>query len=317
MPEISVIIPNYNGIKYLAVVLESLERQKFRDFETIIVDNGSTDGSTAFVRENYPSVILVELHENTGFAPAANAGIKRSRSPYVLLLNNDTEADENMLSELLHAAVRHPDAFSCCARMISFTDRTRLDNAGDYYTALGWAVARGKGKAADRYMKEEKVFSCCAAASLYRKDFLEKTGLFDEAHFAYLEDVDLGYRARIRGYENWYIPSAVLWHVGSGTSGSRHNPFKVRLSARNNVYMIYKNMPPAQILLNLPFLTAGFGIKAVYFMRRGMGKDYLQGLKEGIKLCRPEAKTRFGPGNIRSCIQIQLELWLNLFRVPF
>jgi GT2 family glycosyltransferase len=122
-------------------------------------------------------------------------------------------------------------------------DPTRLDDAGDYYCALGWAFARGKGESSELYDREETVFACCGAAAIYRRDVLEKIGLFDERHFAYLEDMDIGYRAQIHGYVNRYIPSAVVYHAGSGTSGSRHNAFKVRLSARNSVWLVRKNMP--------------------------------------------------------------------------
>ena len=109
----------------------------------------------------------------------------------------------------------------------------------------------------------------CGGAAIYRKKIMEKIGYFDEEHFAYLEDTDIGYRARIYGYENWYAPDAVVYHVGSGTSGSRYNHFKTRYSSRNNIYLIYKNMPLLQIILNLPFLVAGFLIKFLFTKRNG------------------------------------------------
>ena len=146
MQEVSVIIPNYNGIAYLDGVLASLERQTCRDFETILVDNGSADGSVAFVTGNYPWVHIVELPENFGFSRAVNEGIYASRTPYVLLLNNDTEVEPDFVEEMLRCIRRHENAFSCSARMIRFHQRDRIDDAGNYYCALGWAFARGKGK---------------------------------------------------------------------------------------------------------------------------------------------------------------------------
>ena len=121
--------------------------------------------------------------------------------------------------------------------MICYHDRNKLDDAGNYYSALGWAYARGKGKDIHSFEKEGRIFASCAGAAIYRKKVFEKIGYFDEEHFAYLEDIDVGYRARIFGYENWYVPAALVYHVGSGTSGSRYNQFKTRYSSRNNIYL--------------------------------------------------------------------------------
>ena len=242
IPEVTVIIPNVNGMAYLDGVLSGLECQTVKDFEVILVDNGSRDGSCAFVAASYPWVHLIELPENFGFCRAVNEGIKASRSPYVLLLNNDIEVTDNFIEEMTAAISQHTNAFSCAARMIQFHDRDKLDDAGNYYCALGWAYARGKGKDIRTYEKEEKIFASCAGAAIYRRKIFDKIGYFDEEHFAYLEDMDVGYRARINGYENWYAPKAMVYHVGSGTSGSKYNSFKVKLAARNNVYLNYKNM---------------------------------------------------------------------------
>ncbi|MDO5136332.1 MAG: glycosyltransferase family 2 protein [Eubacteriales bacterium] len=314
MQEVSVIIPNYNGIAYLDGVLSSLERQTLRDFEVILVDNGSTDGSASFVAFAYPWVRLIQLSENFGFSRAVNEGIRAARSPYVLLLNNDTEAEANFLEEMRAAIQRHENAFSCGAKMVQFFDRDKLDDAGNYYNALGWAFARGKGRDVHAFDREERVFSSCAGAAIYRKQIFEKIGLFDQEHFAYLEDLDVCYRARIEGYENWYAPKAVVYHVGSGTSGSRYNQFKTRYSSRNNIYLIYKNMPLPQLLLNLPFLVAGFGIKILFFSIKGMGREYLAGIKNGFQLSRRDRKYPFSLKNLPHYGKIQLELWWNILR---
>lgn len=314
MQEVSVIIPNYNGIAYLDGVLASLERQTCRDFETILVDNGSADGSVAFVTGNYPWVHIVELPENFGFSRAVNEGIYASRTPYVLLLNNDTEVEPDFVEEMLRCIRRHENAFSCSARMIRFHQRDRIDDAGNYYCALGWAFARGKGKDIHSFEKEQKIFTACAGAAIYRKKIFEKIGYFDEEHFAYLEDIDVGYRARIHGYENWFAPKAVVYHMGSGTSGSRYNQFKTRYSSRNNIYLIYKNMPFLQILLNLPFLLVGFGLKILFFIQKGMGREYIAGIKNGFQLCNRDRKVKFQVKNFGHYIRIQLELWANLVR---
>ena len=314
MQEVSVIIPNFNGMAYLDGVLSGLECQTVRNFEVILVDNGSSDGSCAFVASSYPWVHMIELPENFGFCKAVNEGLKASRAPYVLLLNNDIEVTPDFIEEMLAAIRRHKKAFSCAARMIQFHDRDRLDDAGNYYCALGWAYARGKGKDIHTCEKEEKIFASCAGAAIYRRKIFEKIGYFDEEHFAYLEDMDVGYRARINGYENWYAPKAMVYHVGSGTSGSRYNHFKTRYSSRNNVYLIYKNMPLLQIILNLPFLIVGFGTKLLFFTLKGFGKEYLAGIKNGFQISKKDRKVPFKFRNLPNYLKIQVELWINIAR---
>ncbi len=312
--EVSVVIPNFNGIAFLDSVLASLEGQTLSNFEVILVDNGSTDGSCSFVTANYPWVHLIELSENFGFCGAVNAGIRAAKAPYVLLLNNDTEVKEDFVEEMLAAVRRHKNAFSCGARMVQYHDRDRLDDVGNYYCALGWSFARGRGKDIHAYETEDKIFSACAGAAIYRKKILEKIGYFDEEHFAYLEDTDIGYRARIYGYENWYAPKAIVYHVGSGTSGSRYNQFKTRYSSRNNIYLIYKNMPLLQIILNLPFLAAGFLIKFLFFAVKGMGKEYAAGIKNGFSISMKNKKVPFRIKHLPNYCKIQLELWINIIR---
>ena len=312
--EVSVVIPNFNGIAFLDSVLASLEGQTLSNFEVILVDNGSTDGSCSFVTANYPWVHLIELSENFGFCGAVNAGIRAAKAPYVLLLNNDTEVKEDFVEEMLAAIRRHKNAFSCGARMVQYHDRDRLDDVGNYYCALGWSFARGRGKDIHAYETEDKIFSACAGAAIYRKKIIEKIGYFDEEHFAYLEDTDIGYRARIYGYENWYAPKAIVYHVGSGTSGSRYNQFKTRYSSRNNIYLIYKNMPLLQIILNLPFLAAGFLIKFLFFAIKGMGKEYSAGIKNGFSISMKNQKVPFRIKHLPNYCKIQLELWINIIR---
>ena len=309
MQEVSVIIPNFNGMAYLDGVLAGLECQTVSNFDVILVDNGSNDGSCAFVAARYPWVHLIELPENFGFCKAVNEGIRASRSPYVLLLNNDIEVTENFIEEMLSAIKRHPKAFSCAARMIQFHDRDRLDDAGNYYCALGWAYARGKGKDIHTYEKEEKIFASCAGAAIYRKKIFDELGYFDEEHFAYLEDMDVGYRARIAGYDNIYCPSAVVYHVGSGTSGSRYNSFKVRLAARNNIYLNYKNMPFLQLLVNVLPIGAGMTVKYLFFKKRGFGADYLAGVKEGLATAGKCKKVGYRPEHLKNYLAIEWELF--------
>lgn len=314
MKEVSVVIPNYNGIRFLKPCLDSLLKQSFSDFEVIVVDNASTDGSVAYLENHYTQIRLIRLEQNYGFSKAVNEGIKASAGNYVILLNNDTLVEEDFVLALYQAMKDSKNTFSCSSKMVQMSDPSVIDDAGDFYSALGWAFAKGKGKPSSNYKNSYPVFASCAGAAIYRKDLVEKLGFFDEKQFAYLEDIDIGYRAKIHGYKNYFIPAAVCHHFGSGASGSRYNEFKIRLSSQNSIYIIYKNMPMLQILLNLPFLLPGFFVKYLFFLKKGYGKVYWKGLQSGFTLCRQGKKEKFLWKNTGNYMRIQLELWYNTIR---
>ena len=317
MAKTTVVIPNYNGIKYIDSCLKSLY-QGTEIPEIILVDNGSEDGSKELVREKYEKVHIIEFENNTGFSNAVNMGIRAAATEFVLLLNNDTRADEGLIVNLEKALSKEPGAFSAGAMMLRMDAPELLDGAGDLYCALGWAFARGKDEPCGAYDKSCRVFSACAGAALYRREMFEKIGCFDENHFAYLEDIDIGYRANIYGYYNKYVPEAKVYHAGSAVSGSRHNDFKVKLSARNSIYLIYKNMPLLQIILNLPFLLIGFAVKFLFFCRKRMGGTYLRGLLEGVRLSASAEgrshKVKFSFCHLGNYVRIQALLWINMVR---
>jgi GT2 family glycosyltransferase len=254
MSKVSVIIPNYNGIEFLETCFKSINIQK-NIKEVIVVDNGSHDRSIEFIKSNYPQFILIKNKTNLGFAKAINQGIAAASGEYVFLLNNDMELEKNCISNLLKC-IENDQTFSASSKMIQYYERNKIDDAGDEYSLLGWTKRVGYGKSQEKYNQKRNIFSACAGASIYKKSILDKIGYFDENFFAYMEDVDIGYRARIHGFQNIYCPEALVYHVGSGTSGSRYNEFKIKLAARNNIYVPYKNMPWPQIILNSPFLVA-------------------------------------------------------------
>ncbi len=315
MAKTTVVIPNYNGIAYIENCILSIYKGSIQP-EIIVVDNGSEDGSLSLVREKFPQIRVIEFPENMGFPRAVNAGIEEADTEYVLLLNNDTTVHRDMVKHLEAALDGDPGAFSAAAKMISLHQPDKLDGAGDFYCALGWAFARGKDRPAILYTRPCRVFSACAGAALYRRKTFDHIGHFDENHFAYLEDLDIGYRANIYGYHNKYVPDALVYHAGSAASGSRHNRFKVSLSSGNSVYLIYKNMPFLQIILNLPFLIPGYLVKFLFFALKGMGGAYFTGLCRGIRLCCSDSgranKVRFSPENLKNYIWIQSQLWKNL-----
>lgn len=315
----TIVIPNYNGREYLEKCLASvLADRTLEGARILVIDNGSSDGS-AEAAEAIKGVEVIRMGENTGFCAAVNAGIRASDTPYVILLNNDLTIESGFVGAMEKALEEDPKAFSAGAQMRMMKAPDRMDNAGDYYCALGWAYDFGKGKkVAERYLKPSHVFAACGGAAIYRRSILEEIGLFDERHFAYLEDVDIGYRARIFGYHNLYEPKALAYHAGSSVSGSKYNAFKVNFSSANSIYIIEKNMPPLQILLNLPFLLAGFFIKFLFFAKKGLGKIYLKGLMRGFRIYYKEGgkgmHIPFRMKNLGNYLKIQWELWVNIFR---
>lgn len=320
---VSVVIPNFNGDKYLKACLASLKNQNVKRFEVIVIDDGSTDGSFEEAKAEYeysdelPKFRFIKRSENGGFCRSVNDGIKAAEADYVILLNNDTEAEPDFVYRMYKAIRADKNIFSVAAKMVNMYDRDLIDDAGDCYCALGWAFAPDKDKPVKTHGKKRcRIFSACGGAAIYRKTLLYELGLFDEAHFAYLEDVDIGYRARLKGYENMYEPSAVVYHAGSGVSGSRHNEFKVRLSAANGLYLIYKNMPTWQIIFNIPLITWGIIIKAAYFSKKGLGKAYLEGLGKGFELIRDGSSKRVDFSDVppATVMGIELELIYNCGR---
>lgn len=316
---VSVIIPNYNGMDFFRPCLTSVMAQTRPADRVIVVDNGSVDGSADAIEHEFPSVELIRFAENSGFCGAVNAGIKASGDcDYVILLNNDTEADPHFVEELLKGIAGKEKVFSCQAKMLKMSDPSLCDDAGDYYCSLGWAFARGRGKPESLYNKPAALFSSCAGAAIYSMKILNEIGIFDENHFAYLEDTDIGWRARINGYRNIFLPRARVHHVGSASTGSVYNDFKVKNTSRNSIYLIYKNMPTPQIILNLPLFIPGFLIKAAFFTLKGFGKEYIGGIRKGFALCRKGReegrKISYNKKNFWNYAHIQVELWANCLR---
>ncbi len=241
-PEISVIIPNWNGEKYLKTCFDSLYNQTFKNFEIILIDNGSEDGSVEFVKNDYSEVEIVALKENTGFSKAVNIGIKKARGIYIALLNNDTEAHPDWLRNLKSASKKYPQYYFFASKILCFDKRDTIDSAGDGIYINGRAYRRGHyQKDSPEFNKEQEVFGVCGAAAFYRKELFDKVGYFDEDFFAFYEDVDLNFRAQLAGFKCLYIPSAVVYHIGHGSS--KDNFWVAFLCRRNEIFTLIKNMP--------------------------------------------------------------------------
>ena len=315
--QISIIIPNFNGKQFLRECLNSIRRQNFSGYEVIIIDNGSTDGSAEFLNENYPEFALIQNKDNLGFAAAVNQGIKTSNAEYVFLLNNDTELEDYCLLNLLKCIEDDESLFAVSSKMIQDQDRDLIDDAGDEYTILGFTKKVGNNRSSGLYEIKREIFSACAGAALYRRSIFDIIGYFDENFFAYMEDVDISFRARIHGYKCIFCPQAIVYHRGSGTSGSRYNKFKIKLAARNNVYVPYKNMPWPQLAFNFVFLLIGYSIKYLFFLRQGEGGTYLEGLKEGLNSLGKLEKIKYERGNFINYLKIEWLLIKNTFKFIF
>ncbi len=238
---VAVVIPNWNGLHHLPVCMEALRRQTHRDFEVVIVDNGSTDGSQTFLRENYPEVRLIELDYNSGFSVAVNLGIAQSTGELVAVLNNDTEVEPQWLAELCRALAEHPEVGFCASKMLLFDRRDVLHSAADFYGVDGVPGNRGVWQQdSERYGREEFVFGACAGASAYRRSLLEDIGAFDEDLVAYCEDVDLNWRAQLAGYRCLFVPSARVYHKLSATGAG---PFASYYCGRNFILVLARDVP--------------------------------------------------------------------------
>jgi len=304
--EATVIIPNWNGMAFLPSCIAALKNQTVSDFDILVIDNASEDGSVLWMERN--SVPFIRENRNLGFAAAVNDGIKAAKTPYVILLNNDTEVFPGFAENLIRMIGKSRKIFSVSSMMLRFDDHDLIDDAGDGMSLLGWAFQKGTGQKKERFLIRREVFSACGGAAIYRRSIFDEIGFFDEAHFCYLEDIDIGWRAKLAGYHNLYCPAAKVLHKGSATSGSKYNDFKVRLTARNNIYLHYKNQPFLQLLLNFDFLLDGILIKAVFFARKGFAKSYFSGVFEGLSTLHRVKKVRFGKAAGRRCLAIEWEM---------
>ncbi|MBE2223530.1 MAG: glycosyltransferase family 2 protein [Anaerolineae bacterium] len=247
-PTISIIIPHLNGKQHLDDCFQSLRQQTFADFEVLLVDNGSTDGTQEFVAQTYPEVKLIQLPENKGFTGACNAGWQAAQGSIIILLNNDTETDPNWLAEIAAAFDRHPQAGSIASKMLLFDQRDTFHTAGDFYRIDGIPGNRGVWqKDVGQFDDEEIVFSACGGSSAYRRDMLEEIGFLDDDYFFSCEDVDMGWRANLAGWEVWYVPTAVIYHKLKATGGAVTGSY---YDGRNFLYLIWKNYPSSLLKQN-------------------------------------------------------------------
>jgi GT2 family glycosyltransferase len=310
MPAVSIVIVNWNGKHHLTVCLSSVRRQTYRDFELILVDNGSTDGTVEWVRAEYPEVRVVALETNQGFCGGNNAGIRVAQGEYVVLLNNDTEVAADWLAELVHHVSQDPGIAACDSKILYFDHRDTIWSAGSNYTIAGSAEFRGQGRKDAEFVEPAEVFAAVACSAIYPRRVLEEIGELDQDFFAGYEDVDWSFRARLRGYRVLNVPSSRVYHKVSATH-EYNSPLYVYNGQRNVLTVFLKNMPGRFLLkyavLHLVY-TAG---SLLFFARAGRLAAFLRAKRDAIRqLPRTWRKRRKIQGS-RSITPAQLEAYLR------
>ena len=276
MPEISVIVLNWNGKHFLRDCLDSLRRQTCQDFETILVDNGSSDGSVDYVRDNFPEVNILALPDNRGFTGGNIAGYERSSGTLIVLLNNDTEAHPSWLKEIQNACKEHPDAGSFASKMMYFDQRDRVENCGFELGIEGATIDLGRDESdGPDWCQPRHVFGGCGGAVAYRREMLQDVGFLDNDFFMTYEDVDLSFRAQLRGFSCVYVPEAIVYHRYRATNNNMPDR-QVFYSQRNIDFVWVKNMPIGLMLRSIPFRILYEVGAAVYFTKRGAGIAFLK-----------------------------------------
>ena len=311
MMKLNIIIPNYNGRRFLSACLHSLTKQTFTDFDVIIVDNASSDDSIRWLSDNYPDVHIIALSENTGFAAAVNVGICHSKSPYIMVLNNDTILAPDCIANLICTMEKSAKIFSAGANVLTLKSPHLTDTNGDFYSIQGYAFCRSQGLNPS-HKTSSTVFSNCGCAVIYRRSLLRRVGLFDKSFFAYLEDVDLGFRAKRLGFQNVHCPTAIVYHHGSGTTKAKYTSFKVYHSARNNIWLRKKNLTKFQRTIHAPFFFAGMIGKYIYFRKYHLHTYYRKGIIDGLR-----TNLTISEPDFRSFCRTEPWIWYGTFLYLF
>jgi GT2 family glycosyltransferase len=286
LPSAAVIIVNTNEGDVLPQALEALARQERRPERTIVVDNGSSDGSAEAAEERFPWAEVVRMGRNAGFAAANNAGVRAADGcDWAFLLNADAFPEPGCVAALLRAAEERGDQGFLAARMMRATEPGVIDGAGDLYHASGLAFRRHHGKRlADcpEALEPSETFSACGGAAMYRRDAYLESGGLDESFFVFYEDHDLAFRLRLLGQRGWYVPDAVVHHVGSATTG-RESEFTVYHAYRNLVWAWVKNMPAPLVWLYLPQHLLVNLLNIAWLLPRGRAGTILRAKRDAVR----------------------------------
>jgi GT2 family glycosyltransferase len=284
MKSVSIIIVNWNGAHLLDECLAALEKQSYENFEIIVTDNGSTDGSIRVLEQWAPVVKVVRLSENTGFTGGNIEGLKVARGEYIALINNDAVADPDWLRELVSAMDGDPDVGICASKVIIYDQPDRIDSAGDGCVTSGHGIRRGNREALDNFSEKEYIFGGCAAALLYRKRMIDDIGFFDGDFYLNCDDTDLNFRAQLMGWKCVYVPTAVARHRVSATL-SMLKDRGLYYSSRNDEYVWIKNMPAALMMRYLHHkLIQELATISYFCVKKGKWGPVLRGKWDAIRI---------------------------------
>ena len=282
-PLVSVIIVNYDGRAYLDKCMSSLLAQTYSAIEIIFVDNGSSDGSCEYVEKNFPSVKIIANGENLGFAKGNNVGIKAATGELIATLNNDTKVTPRWVEELVDAINSDANVGMCASKMLFMNNAEFINSTGICISRSGACWDRGMFERDNgQYESIDEVFGPCAGAAMYRRSMLVDIGLFDEDFYAYMEDVDLAFRGRLRGWRCLYVPEAVVYHVHGGTAG-HVSDYTVYYGNRNIIWNCVKNYPTRLLITSLPWIV-GRNIAVIpYYILKGYGGTIIRSKIDAIK----------------------------------
>jgi GT2 family glycosyltransferase len=315
-PLVSIVVVTWNGRQYLDGCLSAVAAQSGVSTETILVDNASSDGTVAYVRERFPAVRVVALPENRGFAGGNNAGVREARGRFIALLNNDAVPEPGWLEALLGGLDEDAGFALVTSRIVYMHDPALIDSAGDGMLASGGAFKRHHGASVERARESIEVFGVCGAACLMPRHVFDQLGGFDEDFFVSHEDVDLSYRARLLGYRCRYVAGAVVRHHGSVTIG-RVSGFAVFQGQRNLEWLYVKNTPMTLLMRTLPGHLLYIAAAAVHFARSGALGPFLRaklaavaGMPGALRKRRHVQRTRrVDAGALRSLME---KRWLSM-----
>jgi hypothetical protein len=312
-PLLTVAVLSYDGRHLLEVILPSLARQSFRDFEVVLVDNGSRDDTVPWVQEHWPEIEIVSLPQNIGVTAALNVCARSGRGELVGLFNNDLELDGNCLGELVSALNAHPESGWAGAKLMDFEQRDVLDGAGDVFTWAATGGRRGHGER-DRgqYDEPRAIFGACGGAALYRRSALARVGDFDEDFFAFYEDVDWNLRAQLAGFSCRYVPSAVVYHMGSATIGRGLSDFTRYHLWRNALWIIAKDLPAGALVRHAHQLVLGQLVNLAVALRDRklaiwlrVWRDALRGLPGALRKRRDvQARRTIDPSALEAVVGV-------------
>jgi N-acetylglucosaminyl-diphospho-decaprenol L-rhamnosyltransferase len=292
-PQITVIVVNYNGGSFLRGCIASLAAQTYRSFETILVDNASSDGSIDTLVEKPDQLTILRENKNYGFAGGNNLAARRARGRWIALLNPDAEAAPDWLESMMQAVQERPSHRMVASLQIAMANDSVLDGAGDCYLAFGYAWRGGFGRSAEETPGPGECFAPCGAAALYPRDLFLSSGGFDERYFCYHEDVDLGFRLRLLGERCQFDPRCKVFHAGSGITG-RASDFAVFHGARNGVWTYLKNMPSWLLLPTFPVWVVGTIAILLRGLVTGRFRATMRGLVAAFHDLGPTLKARRG-----------------------